>query len=183
VPVWEIPFSDRRDDFTLNGVTAPVRAYYPVVWVSVTRLEVADFPAEAPKFRALVDTGNNVSFNIRDEHLRAWAGLNADDLPLYGSEANLVYADGSRGAVPRRLAKVWLHPHPEDRLTGPWDLQVSRGIIVYETPTHGQTAASPGPELPLLGAAAFVPTRLKVSVDYDRAALRLSVLAPNRPAH
>jgi hypothetical protein len=75
------------------------------------------------------------------------------------------------------VARVWLHPSPEDTGLGPLDLQIAGGLFIYESTPAGQApAAAPqpiGPHLPLLGARAFFPTNLGVFIDYKR--LRVTI--------
>ena len=70
--VVALPFGDTLRVLDVHGVRVSVFAYEPTVWVSVTRAEVNTLPADAPRFPAVVDTGNTVALNIREEHLTAW---------------------------------------------------------------------------------------------------------------
>jgi hypothetical protein len=76
VPVYvrDMPFSDRPRDLAVLGVAVRAFAYEPVVWVSLTPHEVTALPADAPRFPAVVDTGNTLALNIREGHFTAWSG-------------------------------------------------------------------------------------------------------------
>jgi len=173
-----MPFSDRKRTESILGVSVDIFAYEPVVWVSVTRPEVDALPPDATKFLALVDTGNTLAFNIREDQLEAWTALKAVDLPLHGGRTgHITDASGTTVRLPRRQGKVWLHPYPEGLGLSPRDLQIAGGIVVYESPRAGSPpSAAPsllGPHLPLLGARAFFPRKLAVFVDYKR--LRITI--------
>jgi hypothetical protein len=74
VPVYirDMPFSDRPHDLSVLGVAVRAFAYEPIVWVSLTPHEVTTLPTGAPRFHAVVDTGNTLALNIRASHLTAW---------------------------------------------------------------------------------------------------------------
>jgi len=172
VYVRDMPFSDRLRDLTVLGLGVRAFAYEPIVWVSLTPHEVTVLPTDAPRFPAVVDTGNTLALNIRDSHLTAWTrpGLRAADLPLAGPPAPVHDASGRVVPLPRRRARVWLLPYPEGSDLAPLDLQPVGGLLVYEGPPtlRGQPAGSPpvGPHLPLLGARGLIPKGLVVCVDY-----------------
>jgi hypothetical protein len=164
VHVREMPFFDTKRGASILGVNVEVLAYEPVVWVSVTRPEIAVLPLNAPKFPAIVDTGNTLAFNTREDQLTACTGLKAISLPP-APPLKVTDASGSIVRLPRRQAKVWLHPYPEGTGLMPRDLQIAGGILVYESLQPTQLI---GPHLPLLGARAFFPTKLAVFIDYKR---------------
>ena len=64
VHVRALPFSDTLRVLDVHDVRVSVFAYEPIVWVSITRAEVSHLPADAPRFPAVVDTGNTVALNI-----------------------------------------------------------------------------------------------------------------------
>jgi hypothetical protein len=169
-----MPFYDRPRDLAVLGVAVRAFAYEPLVWVSLTPHEVTVLPPDAPRFPAVVDTGNTLALNIRESHLTAWTrpGLRAADLPLAAPPAPVHDASGRVVPLPRRRARVWLHPYPEGSGLAPLDLQPAGGVLVYESPPTpgGQPAGSPpvGPHLPLLGARGLISKGLVVCVDYKR---------------
>jgi hypothetical protein len=174
VPVYvrDMLFSDQSKEVTVLGVKLKIFAYEPIVWVSLTRPDTTVLPPDAPKFPALVDTGNTLSLTIQESHLTAWTrpALRAADLPLASGPRPVHDASGNVVALPRREATLWLHHYPEGTERAPLDLEVSGGILVYEASPAppGQSTRPAGPHLPLLGARAFRPTGLSVQVDYQR---------------
>jgi hypothetical protein len=105
----------------------------PEVWISLTRPEVTVLAEDAPRFPAVVDTGHASSLSIRQEHLEKL--VNPRALPILGTPAALVYADGRRASLPRFQARVWLHGfHPDPtRQPRPLRLPTRDGIICYRT--------------------------------------------------
>jgi hypothetical protein len=130
-----------------------------LVWVSVHPSEVR-FPEEnIPRFPALLDTGNNFGFWVRDRHLREWAGLDPGLLEALGS----ITIEGK--VVTRREATVWLYPNVpgrQDAAAGEaaCRLDMSKGIAVFT-----QDAVPPGPRLPPIGLTAFLENDLDVWLD------------------
>lgn len=61
--------------------------------------------SKTPKFPAVVDTGCNHSFVIRERHLFDWAGI----LPQYLRTLRPTRVYGS--AVAQWAANIWLHPN------------------------------------------------------------------------
>ena len=49
--------------------------YQIVVMVSIAANRVIEFPSDAPRFPAVLDTGNNHNFAIRQEHFARWTVL------------------------------------------------------------------------------------------------------------
>ena len=176
IHVREMPFANKKRNESILGLAVDIFAYEPVVWVSVTRPEVIALPPDAPRFLAIVDSGNTVAFNIREDHLLAWTGLKAVDLPP-AATAKVTDASGKSAHFKRRQAKIWLHPYPEGTGLGTLDLQIAGGILVYEPLQTGQPAAANlqpvGPHLPLIGARAFFPLKLEVLIDYKN--LRVTI--------
>jgi hypothetical protein len=62
-----------------------------------------------PRFPALLDTGNNFGFSVRDRHLREWAGIDPGLLEALGE----ITVDGK--VVACREATVWLYPNVPGR--------------------------------------------------------------------
>jgi hypothetical protein len=186
---------------TVLGTALKALPLEPLVWISLTSPEVTALAEDAPRFPAVVDTGHASSLSIKQEHLEKLADPTA--LPVLGTPAALVYADGRRASLPRYQARVWLHGfHPDPaRQPPPLRLPTRDGIICYGTaprprerersgwdwlwrllgraPSAAQTSAAvaPGPHLPLLGARAFRPLGLAVQIDYSK--LTLSIARPD----
>ncbi len=134
--VRDMPFSDQSKEVTILGIKVKVFAYEPIVWVSLTPPDMIVLPPDAPKFPALVDTGNTLSLTIQESHLTAWTrpALRAVDLPLASGPRPVHDASGKVVALSRREATLWLHPYPEGTKRAPLDLEVSGEILVYEAP-------------------------------------------------
>jgi hypothetical protein len=183
--VRALPFSDTLRVLDVHGVRVNVFAYEPIVWLSVTRAEVAVLPADAPRFPVVVDTGNTVALNIQEDQMTAWSAprLRAADLPLASPPRRVHDASGNVAILPRRQAKIWLHAHPEGAGLAPLDLMAAGGILVYERAPAGEPASAPviGPHLPLLGARGFFPTGLGVFVDYRRLEVTIGTQDPPEP--
>jgi hypothetical protein len=203
--ILEAPFSDRTQSLTVLGAALKVLPLEPVVWISLTSPDVTALPSDAPRFPAVVDTGHASSLSIKEEHL----GNPVDPmvLPILGTPAALVYADGRRASLPRYQARVWLHGfHPDPaRQPPPLRLPTRDGILCYRMELRprqperfgwawlwrllgrampaAQTSAAvvPGPHLPLLGARAFRPLGLAVQINYSTLTLSIALPDPQSP--
>jgi hypothetical protein len=114
--------------------------------VSVAAKSVIALPADAPRFPAVLDTGNNHNFAIRHEQLDRWTGLS---LPKRG----LVNVGGR--TIPLYAANVWIHPD----LGEPFRLRMEEGIVVYPP-----DMANPA-RLPILGLRGLVRNGLRLLID------------------
>ena len=133
-----------------------------LVWISVSLGGVDELDEKAPRFPALLDTGNNFDFALRERQLRDWAGIDPRLLVVLGE----IKINGQ--AVSRRRATVWLHPNLPGGLEmamdkTPFRLKMAKGIAVY-----ADDRASPGPRLPLLGLPAFLKNDLDFWFDPER---------------
>jgi hypothetical protein len=203
--ILDAPFSDRAQPLTVLGLALKALPLEPLVWISLTSPEVAALPEGAPRFPAVVDTGHASSLSIKQEHLGKLVDPTA--LPILGTPAALVYADGRRASLPRYQARVWLHGfHPDPaRQPRPLRLPTRDGIICYGAAPRPQerkrlgwdwlwrllgraapaartaAATAPRPHLPLLGARAFRPLGLTVQVDYSKLTLSIGRSDPQMP--
>jgi hypothetical protein len=157
--VLEAPFSDRTQSLTVLGTALKVLPLEPVVWISITRPEVMALPEDAPRFPAVVDTGHASSLSIKQEHLGKLVDPAA--LPILGTPAALVYADGRRASLPRYQARVWLHGfHPDPaRQPGALRLPTRDGIVCYRTAPPPRERG--GPDGAGFGGSSAVPRRLR----------------------
>ncbi len=126
--------------------TAQVMPYQIVVRVSIAAKKVITFPADAPRFPAVLDTVNNHNFAIRHEQFDRWTGLS---LPKRG----LVNVGGR--IIPLYAANVWIHPDLGD----PFRLRMDEGIVVYPP-----DVANPA-RLPILGLRSIVRSGLTLWID------------------
>jgi hypothetical protein len=197
--ILDAPFSDRIQPLTVLGLSLKALAFEPLVWISVTGPRVAVLPEDAPRFPAVVDTGHASSLSIKEQHLGEL--LDPRLIPVRGTRANVVYADGRKASLPRYQASIWLHGfHPDPaRQPSPLRLPTPDGIICYDPaprplqraksgwdwlrsllgrttspPATPPQAVAPGPHLPLLGARAFQPVGLTVHVDYGKLTLTIA---------
>jgi hypothetical protein len=123
-----------------------VLSYQIVVMVSIAAKKVIALPADAPRFPAVLDTGNNHNFAIRHEQLVRWTDLS---LPKRG----LVNVGGR--TIPLYAANVWIHPD----LGEPFRLRMEEGIVVYPP-----DMANPA-RLPILGLRGLVRNGLTLLID------------------
>lgn len=133
-----------------------------LVWVSILPAGVLEPEVNAPRLPALLDTGNNFGFSMRDRQLREWAGIRPELLKPLG-EAQI---EGQ--PVERRKAAVWLFPNMPGRreVSGsppPFRLEMRKGIAIYPP-----EAIPPGPRLPLLGLPALLDNDLDCWLDPER---------------
>ncbi len=157
-----LPFSEEPTEvWTPDGI-AEVKPYQIVVWVSLAARRVIHSPSGLPRFPAVLDTGTNHNFVIRQEHLERWAKL-----PL--SDRGRVRAGGR--PVPLMAGQVWIHPNqagsatPSDR--HPVRLKVTEGIVVFP-----EDVANPA-RLPVLGLRAIVRNELSLIIDGKHRAVTL----------
>jgi hypothetical protein len=129
--------------------TAEVMPYQIVVMVSIASKRVIELPSDAPRFPAVLDTGNNHNFAIRQEPFARWTGLT---LPKRG----LVNVGGR--TVPLFAANVWIHPDDRDAFR----LRTEEGIVVYPSDV-------PNPaRLPILGLRGLVRSGLRLVIDGEK---------------
>jgi hypothetical protein len=135
--------------------SAEVMPYQIVVMVSIAASRVLELPADSPRFPAVLDTGNNHNFAIRQEPFARWTGLT---LPKRG----LVNVGGT--TIPLHAANVWIHPHSG----GPFRLRMEEGIAVYPP-----EVANPA-RLPILGLRGLVRNGLIIVIDGKKREVTIS---------
>jgi hypothetical protein len=123
-----------------------VLPYQIVVTVSIAARSVIALPTDAPRFPAVLDTGNNHNFAIRHEQLDRWTGLS---LPKRG------FVNVGGRTIPLYAANVWIHPD----LGEPSRLRMEEGIVVYPP-----DVANPA-RLPILGLRGLVRNGLTLLID------------------
>lgn len=176
--IRKLPFSSRPAWLSIEGARIKVPSYAIVLWVRIGERRLASPDEKAPIIPALLDTGFNDNFAIREEQLRDWAGV---DPRLF---VKLRTQEHERGIIDRRVANVWLYPNvPTTMDPGkgrPLLLELDDGIFVFRRPT--KTVDLPAndfrPRLPLIGMRALTRNRLSVSLDCDRR--RVDVRLPRR---
>ena len=160
--IRNLPFFDRSTTVEVSGRPVPIKHDLIVVWVSISEAGIDQLHPTAPRFPAVLDTGCNHSFVMRERHLIEWGGIHPDylrrlrSIRIYGS------------LVPQMAANVWLHPnragHRDDFSGQPLFLIESEpGIAVVP-----KAVGDGNPRLPLLGLRALRWNRLHLAIDGDR---------------
>ena len=166
--VRKLPFYDHAEWLSIEDARIRVPSYAVVLWVGVGEKGSVSPDEKAPKIPALLDTGFNDNFAIREEQLRDWAGV---DPRLF---SRLRTQQHERGTIDRREANIWLHPNvPKTIECGagpPLLLELDEGILVLRGPgkTVQPSAKDLRPRLPLVGLRALERNRLVVSLDCSR---------------
>jgi hypothetical protein len=169
--VRKLPFFEQPTMVAVPGGMLTIKPYQILVWVSIAERSRGSLAATTPFLPALLDTGLNFNFALREEHVLAWAGLPPQALVplgharLSGVPANLLDAD------------VWLvrnQPGQRDLHADlpPFRLELHRGIAVLPR------ATSPAPRLPLLGLRRLRRANLQLTVDCR--ACQVSLWMPRR---
>ncbi len=166
----EMPFFDRPSVVRVGGVAVRVKAHQIVAWVSLTPLENRELEPGCPRLPAIIDTGNTMTFSLKESQLRQWAGIDARFLLRAGTTRH-----GGR-AVPMHAARLWLHgnqPGKRDSFANApaHRLNLEEGIVIY--PDNAPLA----PRLPLIGLRALEENRLHLKVNAER--LRVSLRSPD----
>jgi hypothetical protein len=160
-----LPILDRQYESEIRGEALKTRPFQVIVQVSLSDTPVWD--PRIPVIPALLDTGHNHNFSIRERHLIRWAGLHLQTLPLLGTMRE------SDRVASLRFANLWIHRNqPGSRnLKGsaPYLLALKEGIAVY--PDNGSNY----PRLPLLGLRAIVKNNLRLLIDGKRRHASLSL--------
>lgn len=154
----KLPFVGRASTVRVHGAVVAVKAHQIVTWVSVSSLDHEIWEGACPRFPAIIDTGNNFTFSIREALLQKWAGLDPRSL-------DLVRPVRHRGRyLPGLAAYVWLHRNQPGQRDAPLTappirLELEPGIAVYPND------AAEAPRLPLIGLQALTRNRLHLLVD------------------
>jgi hypothetical protein len=169
----QLPFFEHSTSLTIPGKPGiEIKHHQIIVWVSITKVETAELPSTAGRFPAVLDTGFNDNFLIREEQLIDWAALTPQQLPAVDF---LLVGQGQH--VPLREAVVWLHPNRpgfRDDFTkdGPFCLELDTGIGVWPARLPGAR------RLPLLGVRGLQQTNLELILDCRKC--QVSLRTPRR---
>jgi hypothetical protein len=152
-------FSEPRTLPLPGGGTVAIKGDQLILWASITPSGLPDFPASAPRFPVILDTGFNHTFLLGERHLEEWGGLKSRDLTWI----DLLTADGQ--PIPLRDADLWLHPnqpHTDIPILGaaPFRLELPEGIAVWPSALPGSR------RLPLLGTRALRRGRLHADLNF-----------------
>jgi hypothetical protein len=142
---WIVPTPDGAEE---------VKPCQIVVLVSIADQGLVALDREAPRFPAILDTGNNHNFAIRQEQPERWA-------PMILPRTGRVEIGGF--SAPVLGANVWIHPNrpgtTDPSGQPPFCLELKRGIIVYP-------AGVPNPaRLPILGLRGLIRNQLRLIID------------------
>jgi hypothetical protein len=83
----DLPFFDHETTAIVPTGNVIVRPFQIVVWVSITPQHVIEYDAATPRVPAVLDTGNNHNFSLREEHLLKWAGATRESHLTAGGSA------------------------------------------------------------------------------------------------
>jgi hypothetical protein len=147
-------------ELEFRGQRIRLRRDQIVVWVTVTKAVTDASDPRLVPFPAILDTGHNHTFSIRERQLVDWAGLDPENLSEVGSARDREHRIGLRQAT------VWVHRNhhgSRERLTSdpPFALSAPTGVAVYPS-------ALDFPRLPLLGLRAITGNRLVLVVNGHR---------------
>lgn len=165
----ELPLRRVPEQIGLGDRVYRVRAFQPVAFVSVVVAGVEKHDERLPKFPALIDTGFNGEFAIREEQLREWAGIDPRLLTLMRS------GEASRGKCHYLRANLW--PYKNVRRSRalaqsrPILIEIDGGIQVFPV-TNLPTDVRP--DMPLVGVKALCTNRLRLVVDGQAASCSLT---------
>jgi hypothetical protein len=141
-----------------NTTTGPVlvRAYQMVLWVSLSVRGVL-----SRSFPAILDTGHNHNFSIREEHLDYWAGLNPRGIRTVG------HVRMNKQMVELKDAAIAIYlnmPGKRDELLAeePYLPTLTEGVAIH------RSSDPYAPRLPLLGLRALVRNKLRLTIDGGR---------------
>jgi hypothetical protein len=153
-----LPFSETRSEVWTPDRLATVKPYQIIVTVSLSVRELINPDPELPRFPAILDTGNNHNFAIREEQLRSWARITPSESRHY------ITIQGRR--LPLINAGLWLFCNEpgSNAVSGrsPICLVMAEGIAVFPKDL-------PNPaRLPILGLRALVDNNLMFILDGKR---------------
>jgi len=163
------PFFPIRTIVEFGGRSVDIYPHQIVVWVGLTEIDQTDPPPVDCKFPAILDTGHSHNFAISPNHLRDWARIEWNQLPLERVER---FHQGI--PVPMRRANLWLYPNQSgwrdwiDPARLPILLPLDEGIAVFGNGVDVGTKATTqlvAHRLPVLGLRAIVTNRLHLHID------------------
>ncbi len=159
--VENLPFRPYETTIKIPGSDAEETVLHRqiIVWLTLTTPDQFELPSVSLRFPAVLDPAFNESFIITQAQLRAWAEIEANELPAAEVPNVRVYDH----IVTPRYANLWLHrnvPYERDELLDdPHPLEIDAGVIISPEDQR--------PRLPLLGLRAIEASRLRVIIDGD----------------
>jgi hypothetical protein len=165
----KLPISEAGETIWVRGRPLELPADRILVWVTLCRKGSAAYDLRAPLVPAILDTGFNGNFAIREEQFVTWGGLDPTYFGILGSD------ETPRGPAVWCAANLWLHRNKrgsrEPSRAGPLRLELDRGLMVY------LAYAGPSdlrPALPVLGLRALRRNELCVAIDSRRNVVSVS---------
>jgi hypothetical protein len=161
-----MPFFDRPSYVNVGGANVRVKADQIIVWLSLSLDDMLMPDPQAPRFPAILDTGNTHRFSATETQIRRWAGIDPRRLDRVGT------ARQAGRFFPLHSAQVWLYKNrPGERdawiESPPWPLEMRKGIVIYPD------SAPLAPRLPLLGLRALRENRLHLRIDGENGVVSL----------
>lgn len=150
--IHRLPIAEEARTISVQGDGVRIHPDQIIVWVSLHLADVLEWDPKTPRLPAILDTGNNHNFSIREDHLVRWAGIRPAAMGMLGGIRE-------RGkAIPLRAASLWLHANRAGGTEAavdrqPLRLAVDEGIAVYPEDGSGH------PRLPLLGLRSLLDNR------------------------
>ena len=156
----DVPFYDHERAISVPRLGPyKVKAYQLVTWISLTARGTEKLPAKAPRLLALLDTGSNHNFSVREEHLQI-AGVQWRDAGPSARPLRVRDASSREWDVPRVHLDVWLHSNLPELARQPFPLRVGAvGGACYLT--GGPVA---GPPIPIIGIRALCTTSVDIEI-------------------
>jgi hypothetical protein len=153
-----LPFSETRSEVWTPDRLATVKPHQIIVTVGLSVRELIEPDSGLPRFPAILDTGNNHNFAIREEQLRSWVRITPSESRHY------ITIQGRR--VPLINAGLWLFCNEPGRVAvsgrSPIRLAMAEGIAVFP-----EDLPNPA-RLPILGLRALVDNNLMLIIDGKR---------------
>jgi hypothetical protein len=148
-----------------DGSRFLIKADQVVVWVSLAQIASCPLRTGPRRFPALLDTGHGHNFLIKEEHVRAWAGLDPGTLDKLGE----LMINGIK--TPSHRVDLWVHRNrfgESDTIddSPPSCLELDNGISISPIGTNY-------PRIPLLGMRVARLNRHLICVDSKN--LRVSI--------
>lgn len=98
-----LPLPETVKPILVQGELIYRRPFQILVWITLCRKSDTVYDERAPLVPAILDTGFNGDFSIREEQLIAWSRVSPDVFP------RVAVRQLSRGMVDIRAANLWLH--------------------------------------------------------------------------
>ena len=153
----------------MDRILVPVSITPPwTSWVQL-RKEVKNERHRATSvFYALLDTGCNYNFSIREEDLERYTGLTKEQLGIKHGD----FPINDKKTIPFIDATLWIHYNAslgsaEVSKKKPFQVELTGGIGIYPRGRARKT------QLPLIGLQALDDANLKVHIDCERGFLTL----------